>query len=148
MFNLLAQYSPPVYNPSSHGNVTNPGEWAKLADKLGPTMFLAVFCLAALLALIILLGFIFYRLVSKFGPRLFIRLDKFLDDQIGIANKNAESLKNQVGLCQVTRANITCLCEAGHSFADAVSKIGVGVNTDVSTECEEIHRKLKTIVSA
>ncbi len=126
---------------------TNPGEWAKLASELGPFMTIAMFCLAALVAFILIGGFLIYKLASKNIPVVIDIHRKFLDKIAANSENTSKVLQSQVGLCKVTKTNIQCLCDAGHCFADAVLDIGKGINVDLTDTCDQIHTKLKTVVS-
>jgi hypothetical protein len=139
----LMQYSPPVYQSTTGGgSVTSPSEWANLAQSLGPTMFLAVFCLAALIAFIVLLGYAAY----KYGGKLFDRLDKFLETVEETSKLNSKAISSQAEVCGVARRNIINVCEVTHDFADIAGKFGKSFGVDVVDNCERIHSKMRTIV--
>lgn len=137
--NLFAQV--PNFDTGSHSRATV--DAADLAKQLGPVWFFTVLCFVAFVLVVLGLGWMLY----KFGGKLMDRLDKFLADLGTSTASNADKIDLQLKVSVAAASNVANLCAAGHSFANAVSKIGKEMGADVSAECEKIHEKLQTIAS-
>ena len=124
-------------------HVSTTVDTAELAKTLGPVWFFAIVCFVAFVLLIIGFGYMFF----KFGGKLIEKLEGFLDKTTENTSKNVDNLAVCSKACNVTSYNIENLCDAGHDFANAIDKIGHDM-PGVHEDCEKIHDKLRTIMSA
>jgi hypothetical protein len=137
---LFAQFD--QFTPATNSKATV--DAAELAKQLGPVWFFAVLCFVAFVCVVLGIGWILYKL----GGKLMDRLDTFLEGIGSTTTTNSDILKAHAKSSIGAASNIANLCDAGHNFANAVNKIAKEMGADVSEDCEKIHDKLRTIVSA